>query len=150
MRERSFRSYIRRALISKSEGCSRTVTTLHQTRSVTAKRAVRRLYGPFYRVSHYDRRESSTGGVRHKSFSFTAGRPHRSTDETSVTPRRRAGDGQWRRFYGGTIQHISISPRKGTRKHFKRLKRAPSLLRRSKRLPISAGRSIDDASIVAG
>lgn len=42
-RERSFCSYIRRALISKSEGCSHTVTTLHQTRSVTAKRAVRRL-----------------------------------------------------------------------------------------------------------
>lgn len=42
--ERSFCSYIRRALISKSEGwCSHTVTTLHQTRSVTAKRAVRRL-----------------------------------------------------------------------------------------------------------
>lgn len=41
---RSFCSYIRRALISKSEGCSRTVTTLHQTRSVTAKRAVRRLW----------------------------------------------------------------------------------------------------------
>lgn len=41
--EQSFCSYIRRALISKSEGCSRTVTTLHQIRSVTAKRVVRRL-----------------------------------------------------------------------------------------------------------
>lgn len=90
-----FCSYIRRALISKSEGwCSHTVTTLHQTRSVTAKRAVRRLCSILQGVPlRYASRISDRSGLSYKSIpqlSFELSAPIRDVSR-SQTSRPKGG-----------------------------------------------------------
>lgn len=96
--------YQRRALISKSEGCSRTVTTLHQTRSVTAKRDVRRLRSILPGVPLRSLRVFVT---REFGINRSCLRPPTAPFDKRPT-RREGGSHSGERFYGVAVGGIGF------------------------------------------